>query len=214
MEKIVIYGASGHGKVVCEALREEGNYEIAGFLDDRKTASKGELFNGFPVLGGGESLPDLRKNGIRWAIVAVGEGKMRLDIAGLLVKAGFLLATAIHPSARLARDVLPGAGSVVAPGAILNPGSRIGENVIINSGAIIEHDCVIGEGAHICPGVCLAGGVQVGRLAWVGLGSRVIQNVRIGDAAVIGAGAVVLNDIPAGATAVGIPARVQPAKAP
>jgi acetyltransferase-like isoleucine patch superfamily enzyme len=51
-------------------------------------------------------------------------------------------------------------------------------------------------------------GVTVGSGAWLGAGAKILDGVRIGDGAVIGAGAVVRSDVPAGAVAVGIPARI------
>jgi acetyltransferase-like isoleucine patch superfamily enzyme len=51
-------------------------------------------------------------------------------------------------------------------------------------------------------------GVAVGAGAWLGAGAKVLDGVTIGDGAVIGAGAVVRSAVPAGAIAVGVPARV------
>jgi acetyltransferase-like isoleucine patch superfamily enzyme len=51
-------------------------------------------------------------------------------------------------------------------------------------------------------------GVHVGAGAWLGAGAKVLDGVTIGDRAVVGAGAVVRASVPAGAIAVGIPARV------
>jgi acetyltransferase-like isoleucine patch superfamily enzyme len=51
-------------------------------------------------------------------------------------------------------------------------------------------------------------GVHVGDGAWLGAGAKILDGVNIGDRAVIGAGAVVRASVPAGATAVGIPAKI------
>jgi acetyltransferase-like isoleucine patch superfamily enzyme len=51
-------------------------------------------------------------------------------------------------------------------------------------------------------------GVSVGSGAWLGAGVKVLDGVRVGDRAIVGAGAVVRSDVPDGATAVGVPAKV------
>jgi serine O-acetyltransferase len=85
------------------------------------------------------------------------------------------------------------AGGLLLPhpiGVVVHPEARIGPN------------CLLLQGSTLVGGVVLEGHVDVGA------GAKVLRPVRIGAHARIGANAVVLEDVPAGATVVGIPARI------
>lgn len=78
--------------------------------------------------------------------------------------------------------------------------------IVIHPGATIGPNCLIFQQVTLGSG---EGGVPViGGHVDIGAGARILGAVRIGDHARIGANAVVLVDVPAGATAVGIPARI------
>ena len=204
--KIVIYGASGHGKVVADIVSAMGTIELVGFVDDHVSGQK-KAVGRVPVLGGEESLTEILRKGVEGAVVAIGRNDVRLEKADLLQGMGFKLVTAIHPSAVLAGDVQIGVGTVVMAGVVVNASVRIGSNVILNTSATIDHDCVLGDGCHLSPGVHLAGNVSVGKGSHVGIGACAIQNVAIGEWATVGAGAVVIRDVTSGKTVVGNPAK-------
>lgn len=96
--------------------------------------------------------------------------------------------------------------------------ARIGRRVVIeHQGAIVIHgNSVIGDECILRQGVTLGNrhlsapfdAPVLGRGVNVGAGAKILGNVRIGDNAVVGANAVVLRDVPAGRTAVGIPAKL------
>ena len=103
-------------------------------------------------------------------------------------------------------------------GIEIHPGATIGRRVFIDHGMGI----VIGETAEIGDDSTLYHGVTLGGTAWkkgkrhptlgkgvvVGAGAKILGPIMIGDGAKIGSNAVVVKDVPTGATAVGIPARI------
>lgn len=203
---LVIWGTGGQAAVVADIIQLEGHYRIRGFLDDFRQ-SYGEEFMGAEILGGRDILTQLRHEGIDHIILAFGDSNARLNLGELVRSKGFTLATAIHPSAVIAKTAEISAGSMVAAGAIVNPLGFIGENVIVGTLASIDHHSMIHKGVTICPGVHIAGHVTVGQAAWVGIGSIIKDRVHIGEGALVGAGAVVVEDIPPNVIAYGIPAK-------
>jgi sugar O-acyltransferase (sialic acid O-acetyltransferase NeuD family) len=194
--------------VVADIVRHTPGFRIAGFLDDVQAARWGQSFTGAVILGGRNRLADLRREGIRYMTIGVGDNAARLRLSADAARAGFEFPVLRHPSAVVASDVIPGPGTVIVAGAVVNPGARIGAQVILNTGCGVDHDCEIGDGAHIGPGAHLGGWVAIGRGAWLGVGCAVMPRVRIGEGTVIGVGAAVVKDIPAGVVAYGVPARV------
>jgi len=206
--KLIIWGASGHARVVADIIRVAGAYEIAGFLDDQHPENAGKSFEGSTILGGRECLRAQRERGVTHLIVAFGHCAGRLDAALFAVSQGLTLATAIHPSAVIASSAHIGIGTVIAANAVVNPHASIGQSVIINTSASIDHDCVIQDGVHIAPGVRASGRVWVGEASWIGVGATIVDGRTIGHRTIIGAGAVVVDDIPSDVVAYGVPARV------
>ncbi|MEJ2407232.1 MAG: acetyltransferase [Candidatus Thiodiazotropha sp.] len=204
MEKLLIVGASGHGKVVADAAMASGVWKDIAFLDDRFEEMKSVL--GKPVIDCVDEAEKYRQAYIN-AVVAIGDNQRRLVVQQMLEESGYELATIIHPTAVIGVDVEIGTGTVVFANAVINVGTRLGKSCIVNTSASIDHDCLLGNGVHISPGTSVAGGVVIGHRTWVGIGASVIQCCEIGEDVIIGAGAVVVNDIPQNTTAIGVPAK-------
>jgi acetyltransferase EpsM len=202
---LIIWGASGHARVVADIIRLNHQYKLAGFVDD--TAAAPDRFLDLTVYHDPEALEAVRDEGATSLVVAVGDCRARMRLAETAAKRGFTLISAIHPRAIVSSDASIGEGTVVAAGAVVNPGCSIGTNVIVNTGATVDHDCRIGDGVHISPGAHLGGWVTVGRATWLGIGAIVKDRMAIGEGAMIGAGSVVLSEIPDRVVAWGVPAK-------
>lgn len=206
MAELLIWGASGHARVVADAARLAG-HTVAGFLDD-SPARHGERFAGAAIVGGGGQLEALRASGVARIHVAIGNCAVRSRLGETAERSGFELVTIVHPRAVVAADVTVDRGTFVAAGAVVNPGAKIGRLVIVNTGATVDHDCVIGDGAHIGPGVHMGGAAQIDELAWIGIGAALRDRIHVGRTTIVGAGAVVVSDIPDDVVAFGVPARI------
>lgn len=84
-------------------------------------------------------------------------------------------------------------------------------------GIIVSGDAVIGDDVVLRHGVTIGlkntgerGAPRIGNGVDIGAGAKILGKISIGDGAIIGANAVVVRDVPAGAIAVGIPARILP----
>ena len=209
MSSLVVYGAGGHGKVVCDILLARGEI-VAGFLDDGR--APGDLVLGLPVLGGASWLEARAREGVRVAL-GVGDNSARERVARACEQAGASLVAAIHPRAVIAASAIVDDGAAVMALAVVNPDARVERGAIVNTGAIVAHDCVVGGFAHVSPGSVMGGGCRVGVRAQLGIGGTMLPGTSIGDDALVGGAAVVVNDIPAGSVARGVPARVSRVRA-
>lgn len=199
-KKLILIGASGHGKVVADIALNNGYSEIA-FLDDKDNVTRcGE----YPVIGKSDSA---QKYADCDFIVSIGNACVRQKIQQKLEEQNLNVITLIHPRAVVARDVEIGRGTVVMAGAVINPGAKIGNGCIINTCSSVDHDCDIKDFAHVSVGAHLAGTVSVGERTWIGAGATVINNISIIGDCMIGAGAVVVRDIKSEGIYKGVPAR-------
>jgi serine O-acetyltransferase len=107
----------------------------------------------------------------------------------------------------------------VITGADIPLNCRLGGGLLLPhpNGIVIHPDAEIGPNCLLFQQVTLAvgegGAPKIGGHVDIGAGAKVLGPVTIGCHAKIGANAVVINDVPAGATAVGVPARIIPADA-
>ena len=201
-KKLVIIGASGHGKVVAN-IAKLNHYDDIVFLDDDSSKDKCGQYD---VIGTSKNIDKYSVKNCDF-VIAIGDNKIRSDIYNMLVKKKFSIATLIHPTAVLDETVTIGEGTVVMANAVINTSTKIGEACIINTSSSVDHDCIIKNYVHISPNVSIAGSVSIGEKTWVGIGSILVNNINITQDCIIGAGSVVTKDIKKAGTYVGTPVR-------
>lgn len=189
---MIIYGASGHGKVLysinpeCVKFFFDDNNSIQSCCNKKVIPYKSNTMSSEPIIIG------IGNNLIRKKIVQ----KVSHDFIGLK-----------HISAVIASTVFIGKGSQILHNATIQADTIIGQHVIVNTKASIDHDCKIEDYAHIAPGATLCGNVMVGEGSLIGAGAVILPNTIIGSWCTIGAGSVVTENVKDGATVFGNPAK-------
>lgn len=202
MARILLLAASGLARETLESIRQTGDHQVLGILDDN-AALHGTSVNGVPVLGG----LDLAVRRSEKLLICAGKGASRAAIDRRLDLLEERYATHVSVHAVLGSTVAVGAGSIILAGTVATSDVRIGRHVVLMPRVVLTHDDVLGDYATLAAGVTLAGTVHVGAEAYLGTNSTVRENLSIGRGAVLGMAAALITDLPAGQTWAGNPAR-------
>ena len=208
--RLAIFGAGGLGREVLVLLRQLNAlspiWDLVGFYDDQPPAT--DLIHGLRYLG---TAADLNATPEPLAVaVAVGSSASRAAVVARLTSPQLHFPTLIHPgvSTESFQHLQIGAGSIITQGCILTTDIRLGRHVLLNLGCTVGHDAVLDDFCSLMPHANVGGGAHLEAGVYLGTNATVLQQVRIGARTVLGAGAVAIRDLPAGCTAVGVPARV------
>ena len=206
---LVIFGAGGLGREVLllvQQLNEAGaGWQVRGFYDDQPPTTP--TVAGLPYLG---TAADLNATPEPLAVaVAVGSSTSRAAVVARLTSPQLRFPALVHPEVRAApgQRLHLGAGCLVQQACILTCDITLGRFVLLNLGCTVGHDAVLGDFCSLMPHANVGGGAQLGAGCYLGTNATIIQQVQVGAGTVVGAGAVVVRDLPAGITAVGVPAR-------
>lgn len=206
MTDLVILGAGGHGRVCAEVAVAAG-HAVTAFCD--AATGLGSHVNGIPVIGS-DSVSELMSRhspDTTDVFVAIGDNDRRMALLMEAERAGFGVATLLHPSAVISPSAEIGPGTVAMANCVVNANSRIGRGCILNTACSVDHDNVLSDGVQICPGVRAAGNVHFGEKAFAGTGAIFVPGVQIGAGAYIAAGCLVASNVEAGAKVRRFPSR-------
>lgn len=200
--KLLIVGASGHGKVVADIAAKMGEWDTISFIDDNPDKKS---ILGYKVIDKFGNIRNYIND--HDIFVGIGDNLTRKKLLEELYQINASIPTLIHHSAVIGDDVIIESGTVIMAGVVINSSTCIGRGCIINTGVTIDHDNKLGNYVHISPGANLAGAVTIGEHSWLGIGASVSNNISITSNCTIGAGGVVINNIDDPGVYVGVPVR-------
>jgi sugar O-acyltransferase (sialic acid O-acetyltransferase NeuD family) len=208
-QRLVVVGAGGFGREVAW-LADVLGIAVVGFLDDRTPdgpALPAPLLGDLPSAASlAPSAASLWTQGEVAFVLAVGQPRVKRAALARLPAGLTLSAPLVHPTAVVA-GARVGAGSVIAPLAVVMVDSELGEHTLVNYGATVGHDVRMGSRCSVMPGARISGFVRMGDGVLVGANAVILDGITIGDDVSIGAGAVVTRDVLDGVTVVGVPAQ-------
>jgi len=208
---LVIVGAGGLGREVAVLVHQLNEaaptpiWELQGFYDD--VAPAAPTVAGLPYLG---KAADLNKTEQPlYVAVAVGSSTSRQALLARLTSPLLRFPVLVHPAVALAgyQRIALGEGCIIQQGCVLTTDITLGRFVLLNLGCTIGHDAVLADFCSLMPHANVGGGAYLEAGVYLGTNATVIQNIRVGVNSIVGAGAVAVRDLPAGVTAVGVPAK-------
>lgn len=204
-KRLVLVGASGHGKVCAEIAMLSKKFSEILFLDDDSLVKKCGKYD---VKGSSNDFAKYINEQTEF-FVSIGNLVHRQRIQEMIDNSGGTVATLIHPSSVVSEESTIGKGSVVMAGAVINPETQIGKGAIINTQSSVDHDCIVGDWCHIAVGAHICGTVSIGSNCWIGAGAVVKNDVELCEDVLIGIGATVVTSINKSGTYIGVPARIK-----
>lgn len=194
-QKIILAGSAITAEVMFAYLRRDARYEVAGLtVDDEFVAQEG--VGGYRTAGLSEAVSAFSPHTHR-VIMAMGYNDLnrtRENMFGRIKAMGYSLETYIHPDARVFTDNPLGEGSVVLPGAVIEPHAQVGANTMVWSNVTLAHHSSVGDHCWVAAGTVVSGQAMVLHNTFLGVSCTVVNAVTVGEFNVIGAGALITRD--------------------
>lgn len=206
MKNILIYGASGHGKMIVDIILKNNDYNLIGFIDSNKPVNSNVY--GHKVIGNLDALSILiKKFNIEGMVIGIGDNDLRLKVYKNILKIApkIEFVPIVHPSAILAEDILVQEGTVLMAGAIVNANAKIGKFCVLNTKASLGHDSKMSDFSSLASGATVAGNVNIGSCSSICISASISQGLSIGDYTIIGGASLVLKSIGNKKLAFGVP---------
>ena len=177
MEKLLLVGAGGFGRVVLE--HASALYDCA-FLDDGDTT----VVDGVPVIGKTDDIASFYPE-YKLLLVTIGNNALRERLYKEAAVIGYSFPNIIHPSAYISPRAHIGSGCVILNNAVVQNNARIGNGCILNPGVEAHHDSTTGNYCLIYTNSVIRSLTHVGDRVWIGSTVTVATSAPVPDDTII-----------------------------
>ncbi|MCX7735838.1 MAG: NeuD/PglB/VioB family sugar acetyltransferase [Candidatus Kapabacteria bacterium] len=211
-KKVIILGGLGNGTVIAAAMEDANRrgfdeWVFSGYLNDKM--EKGEMLEGYPILGSLKDVPKFLDEGYFFinVIYRIDGQEDRVKLFESLNIPDDRLAIFVHPTAYVAPNVKLGPGTVIMPNVSISPGVEFGKCNLVMINAIIGHNTIIGNHCHFAAQCCVSSLLKIGDGVHIGLNATLREFLTIGKNSTIGMGSVLTKNVGEGEIWVGNPAK-------
>lgn len=171
MEKLLLVGAGGFGRVVLE--HASSLYDCV-FLDDGEAT----IVDGVPVIGKTADIEKLYPE-YRLLLVTIGNNALREKLYDRAKAVGYTFPNIIAPTAYVSPHAHIGNGCVILNNVVVQNNARCGDGCILNPGVELHHDSSIGSYCLIYTNSVVRSLTHVGDRVWIGSNSTVSTSATV-----------------------------------
>lgn len=203
-KKLIIFGTGEIGELAKFYFENDSIYDVAAFTADDAYVTQ-ETFLGLPLVPfskvQGRFPP--AKFEMHVALSYKKLNQIRAEKYQAAKSLGYDLASYVSSKAVAWHDLSTGENCFILENQTIQPGVKIGNNVMIWSGNHLGHSSRIGDHTYISSHVCISGHTEIGEACFFGVNSSTKDFVKIGNSVFVTMGALVTKDIADGSVVVG-----------
>jgi sugar O-acyltransferase (sialic acid O-acetyltransferase NeuD family) len=200
-------GNSEGVRLACSINRQHSPWDRVCLLDD-DVSKHGKSLVDVPIEGSLDLLSGVGGEAACVVNLVARTTSKRRAVYARLQEFGLPFASLRHPDIDVMGTTLVADDIVAYHHATLGPEVSIDTDSVVFMGAIVGHECKVGRHCIIGANAVLNARVRLHDGVYVGTNATVLPEVTVGSWATIGAGSVVIQDVPPGATVMGVPAQV------
>lgn len=171
MDKLLLVGAGGFGRVVMEHASQI--YDCV-FVDD----GEAKEVNGAPVIGKISDIEFLYPQ-YKLLLVTIGDNALRERIYVTASAKGYSFPNIVHPSAYISSHAHMGAGNVVLNNVVIQNNAKLGSGCILNPGVELHHDSNVGNNVLIYTNSVVRSLTHVGDRVWIGSNATISTSATV-----------------------------------